>query len=66
MITLQLTPEQAATLWDILQNIGGNPEGTRGHADAVGKKLFDQWHLFRGSSVNLTKVEGWRSIYFKP
>lgn len=54
-IQLLLQPEEAVVLADILGLIGGNPEGTRGHASRIYQQLGQQRHKFSAVKVDLEK-----------
>lgn len=56
-VTLNLTPAEAKVLQAILESIGGDPEGTRGIATSISRKLDNQFHKFHDADVNLTMTD---------
>lgn len=59
-IELTLTEEEAQVLQDILNRIGGSPDGVRGLADNIGKALTLQGVLSPGYETE----DGYSAIYF--
>lgn len=62
MIVLEMREEVAETLEIILNNIGGNETGRRGHCTELGRALHEAG--IPDSYAHPDKYEG--SIYFKP
>lgn len=65
-VVLNLNPQEARVLGDILDHIGGDPTKTRGIVDGLRTKLYKQGKKFYRAKVNLTKQTANSSIYYHP
>jgi hypothetical protein len=65
MITLQLTPQEAKTLYFVLNRIGGSLMGTCGRIELLRTKLLHSYTLWGDTYVNLDLKHGFSdAIHF--